>query len=388
MHDEAVETSLWIDPATGIVWRVPTGGNQSNMGETMAYEPEGIMPEAERAKGAHSTLPRVVACPPWPLVLDGTPKNIVGPEQQSCAWEMPFPDALTCLCRVAPPWEIAGLNDPSNAIFASSQNLFDGSPVTYHGNPPTEYGPSNSNPFAALTALGALNLPASLFQAIEVLGRFVQGHDDISFEIPFNMPLGQILRVPAAASSLKLYARLISRYTPIINLGGGVFTWLSSDPATRNALFNDPPFSDLTTNVGVANIPTTPVQLQAFMCKGYTQGLPPMRYFFGWVPAASAQNTQFLCPVARGAGTVLLQSDASAVNNDPAAGAGFAGAVFTFNQILFGGAGTPRRQGLNYPPNTTVPLAPDCIAIEVVNVTNGGALPQGVPFNLQYDVGF
>ena len=48
-----------------------------------------------------------------------------------------------------------------------------------------------------------------------------------------------------------------------------------------------------------------------------------------------------------------------------------------------------RRNGLNIPANVTVPLPADCTAIEVVNVTNGAvSVPLGVPFQLQFDVGF
>ncbi len=48
-----------------------------------------------------------------------------------------------------------------------------------------------------------------------------------------------------------------------------------------------------------------------------------------------------------------------------------------------------RRNGVNIPANVTVPLPADCTAVEVVNVTNGALLvPIGVPFQLQYDVGF
>lgn len=369
MYDQPTPL-YWTDPTTGVCYVFDQNTPHAE-GEVVAFEPRGVMPEPDRARKQHAELPRVVAVPPWPLVIDAGPKNLVGPDQVSFTWEMPYPEATTALVRVATPGEIAGLNDASQTATT----------------PPSEFGPSNTNPFAGFAPLAGLSLPASLKQQIEIIGRIEQGHGDFSASIPFNIPMGPIVRIPAVGSSIKVYARIVPRYTAIIATGGTTFTWLSTDDATRNALFNDPPLTTLADSIGVASIPTTPVQIQAFLAKGFTDPIPPQRIFFGWVPAGVTQNNQFLCPVARGAGTVLLMADASAANNDPVAGAGFAGCTLTFNQILLGGGAITRRS-LNFPANTTVPLRADCVAIEVCNVTNGASVPQGVPFELQYDLGF
>jgi hypothetical protein len=204
------------------------------------------------------------------------------------------------------------------------------------------------------------------------------------------MPVGQLIRLAATGSSVKVKAAIVPRY--FAKLGGAASfqyivagTTLAAD-RQRNAIFNSFAPGQLAATFTAGTLPTTEVQVQGYVGRGFADPVPPQRVFFGAIDAAAAQNTLYRCPVAKGAQTVFLQCDASNANNDPAGGTAFQGCVVTMNFIC---GNNGRRNGVNIPANVTVPLPADCTAVEVVNVTNGALLvPIGVPFQLQYDVGF
>lgn len=334
------------------------GPNQSSMGEVLAFDPRQGMPD-ETDRQQLARLHKIVSVPLMPRVEVAVPQNLQGDNTvDACHYETWYAEALTTVCRVVPTAEGSILN-PITGLSTSTADA--------------------TNPY---NGVGTAFLPANLLQQIEVVGRILFGHGDCEQELAFNMPLGQLIRVQTMASAIKLKARLEPRYTPKLGVAPSFF-WLSASAFQRNNLFNNPPNNILSANGPVAGWPPpTPVQVQAFVGRGFTSPVPPNRIFFGWVDAAAAQNTQHLCPIPNGAGTVILVSDATAVNNDPAAGGAFQGVGLTFNQVLASG-----RRSLNFPPDTTVPLRADCVTIEVVNV---GIPPagQGVPFELQFDVGF
>lgn len=243
-----------------------------------------------------------------------------------------------------------------------------------------------TNPFnvTEVPATSALVLPANLKQQIEVIGSLVVGHGDLMVEIPFNMPYNRIVRLSQFGSVIIVKAKTTSRYYPSITTGG-VVSWLvasSGSSFDRNEAFNNPPPASRNA------VFTRSLMMQGFAGEGFTSPVPPMRTFFGWVEAAVAQNTQHLCPVPRGAETVFLMSDFSNVNNDAAgAAAAFQGVRLQFNQICLSPGGATTRRVLNAPVGVTVPLRSDCVAIEVVNI-DVSPVATGVPFELQYDVGF
>ena len=342
------------------------------------YVPRGAQYEIESyaprpAAGARPTdweelreLPRVVAVPEEPLEEESTPKLLGGQggarEVTVAFRRVAYAKHLTAVVRVANPSEIS---------FAT----VDG---TQFGNPTDA-----TNPFNSLTAAGGLALPGNLMQSLEVVARCLVGHQDLQVELPFNMPLGQVVRVAQVGSVIRVGATLSPRYFPKLTVGG-VSAWLvdaTGSNFVRNAIFDGIVPLDK-----FAVPPTSPVQTQGFCGEGFSAPVPPQRVFFGWVDAGVAQNTQHLCPVPRGAQTVLLMADASTVNNDPAAGGAFQGFGLLFSQICQSPGGGTTRRVLNFPPNVTVPLRADCVAIEVVNVAAAPAV--AIPFELQYDVGF
>lgn len=242
-----------------------------------------------------------------------------------------------------------------------------------------------TDPFNNLTAqnMGANALPATLPQTTEVIGYMMAAHQNTQIILPFNMPLGQILRVQHVGSMLNLSARLTARYTPKLG-SGAIFSWLTpptgSNFARNNAFDNPPALSQFVTGLQI------PLRLEGYCGKAFTAPIPPKRIFFGWIDALAVANTQHLCPVPRGAMTVVLKCDTSNLNNDPGAGAAFQGTRLMFNEICQSpGAGTFRRL-LNQPSNTTVLLSSDCVCIEVVNVDAPPA-GQAARFELIYDLG-
>lgn len=294
-------------------------------------------------------------------------------QQEICRYRdrMGIAEALTATVRVFPPedgsFQSPGLFDPR---FPTGQvgNITDA-----------------NNPFNVQAASGGLVLPGNIKQAFEIVGILQSGHAGMDLKIPFNMPLGQLLRLPITASAASISAQFSPRYTPKLG-AGAVFSWLVPPTGSnfdRNAAFD----SIVRGSQFIAEQPV-PVQLQGFVCKGYSNPLPVLRLFFGWIDAGAPQNTQHLCPVPRGAQNVLLFSDVTAQNNDPGAGAAFQGVRLMLNQINQSpGAATTRRGSLNNPAMTTLPLLPDCSAIEVVNLDGGAKVPVAVPFCLVFDLG-
>lgn len=312
-------------------------------------------------------LPRVVALPEEPLEEEATPKLLGGQggarEVNVCFRRTAYAQPLTALVRVASPSEIS---------FVSADG-------TQFGNPADA-----ANPFEPLSVAGGLILPDGLSQALEVVGKMLVGHQDLQVEIPFNMPLGQIVRLAQVGSVVRVAATLSPRYFPKLD-AAGVKSWLvpaSGSNFQRNAVFDGVVPLDR-----YATPPASPVQTQGFVGEGFSSPVPPQRIFFGWVDAQAGQNTQHICPVPRGAQTALLMSDATGADNDPAAGAAFQGVRLLFSQICQSPGAATTRRVLNFPPLTTVPLRADCVAIEVVNVDVPPALTP-VPFEIQFDVGF
>jgi hypothetical protein len=287
-------------------------------------------------------------------------------QQQICRVKYRACQELTAVVRVFPP------QDGSFAVASGAGNVT----VTDSTNPFNNIGTS-------ATFLPVL--PATLQQMVEVIGYLTASHQNNQMIIPFNMPLGQLVRVQHVGSRFDVAARLACRYTPKLG-AGSIFSWLVPPTGSnfdRCAAFDNPPALSLFASQELQR----PLLVQGFCGKAFTSPVPPSRIFFGWIDPLAVQNTQHLCPVPRGAQTVILMCDITNVNNDPGAGAAFAGVRMQFNMICQSpGAATTRRM-LNFPSGTTVPLRSDCVAIEVVNVDSPPA-GQAIPFELQFDVGF
>lgn len=378
---------LWFrDTRTGKIF-VAHPNSPNDMHEVAAFEPQGALPDAQTERSALQDVVRdnriIIAYEP-PLKVEASgPRNLVAangaPETVLCAAEGYQCESMTATVWVADPGETAGID---NTLFPLAANIAAG------GTPNANFGPSNTDPFTPVAAPAALGLPNNILQQIEVIGYLVQGHEDVAMTIPFNMPVGQLIRLNAAGSSVKVKCAIVPRYFAKLGIAPSfqyivAGTTIAAD-RQRNNIF-DFAAAQLGQCFTAGTLPTTPVQLQGYVGRGFTAPVPPQRVFFGAIDAAAAQNTQYRCPIPRGAQTVLLLADASTVNNDAGGTAPFAGAALTFNFST--GGNTNRRSGLNFPANVTVPVPADATAIEVVNV-GATVLPAGVPFQLQYDIGF
>lgn len=312
-------------------------------------------------------IPRVVSIPEEPLEDESTPKLLGGEggarEVTITHRRVAYAKDLTALVRVA---------NPSEVSFATATGRQFGNPT------------DALNPFNSLSTVGfAPDLPANLHQSLEVVGKCLVGHQDLQVELPFNIPLGQVVRLSQVGSVIRVGAVLSPRYFPKLTVGG-VSAWLVD--ATGSSFVRNAVFDGIVPLDRFAVPPTSPVQTQGFCGEGFSSPVPPQRIFFGWVDSGVAQNTQHLCPVPRGAQTIFLMADASVANNDPAAGGAFQGFGLLFNQICLSPGGATTRRVLNFPAGVTVPLRADCVTIEVVNITAAPAV--AIPFELQYDVGF
>jgi hypothetical protein len=327
---------------------------------------EGSIPASDRDQ--IRSLPGVVAFDPPPEQDASGPQLIIGDQGcEICRYKTADGNAadLTVVARVFPPREGAFQNPGGGASVSTTTDA--------------------TQPFNT-QAETTITLPATIQQSIEVLGYLRVGHQDCSLEIPFNMPLGQLIRAQTMGSAVSVFARLTTRYYPKL-VSAGVVSWLVNAAGSnfdRNVAFDNPP--PVSANITAAAMAALlPLQMQGFVGRGFTSPVPPQRIFFGWIDAAVAKNTQHLCPIPRGAQTVLLMADASTANNS-AADPNFQGFGVTFNQVCLSPGGGTVRRTLNFPPNVTVPLRADCVAIEVCNTD--AAPGQAFPFELQYDVGF
>lgn len=167
-----------------------------------------------------------------------------------------------------------------------------------------------TNPFNTPTNATA-GLPATLAQMVEVIGYLSVAHQSCNLVIPFNMPMGQLVRLQHVGSFMQVSARLTARYTP--KLGGGtLFSWLVPPTGSnfdRNIAFDNPP--GLSQNISGQ---IRPLMLQGFCGKSFIAPVPATRIFYGWTDAGLAAGARHLCPVPRGAQTVLLKCDGSAAN--------------------------------------------------------------------------
>lgn len=380
MHDQPTPM-YYTDPRTGVVYVVQPN-TPSAEGEVVAFEPRGVLPDAETERSALQGFVNrgkiIIAYQP-PLKVEASgPKNIFANRGEQyavvCAAEGYQSEAMTAVVRVADPGEIAGLVDvnmPQRDQVVTSAR---------------EFGPADTDPFTALAAPAALGLPTNILQQIEIVGYLIQGHEDLSFETPFNMPCGQIIRLAATGSSIKVKARIIPRYFQKFGASPDfqyivAGTTLAAD-RERNRLFDNPPNDVLAQTMTGDGIPSTGVQVQGYVGRGFSAPVPPSRIFFGAIDNAAGLGVRYRCPIARGAQTVFLASDATNANNDALGAPDFAGTLLGFNQIC----GNNGRRELNQPGNVTVPLRSDCTAIEVFNITNPTV--QGIPFELQFDLGF
>lgn len=362
----------WPATGGGHLYRMDPGNpnlRPSPYEDATAFEPDMLdIPLTDEEMQAD--LPRVVTLEELPLEEASAPQiirddNLV----QVCKRRITYAKALTALVRVMPPNE-------------GTITLAAGDTIGQTVSPPATDA-TNAFNVSNIPATSSLVLPNNIQQALEVIAFVKCGHGDLSMEIAVNVPYGQIIRISQMASVMQVDARVTSRYYPSITVGGVVSWLVGADGSSfaRNELFNNPP------PVSINGPTLRPLQMQGFVGEGFTSPVPPSRNFFGWVEPLAVQNTQHLCPVPRGAQTVILISDATSTNNDPGASEAFNGVMLQFNMICKSPGGATTRRVLNAPPFTTVPLRSDCVALELCNV-DVPAAGIGVPFEFQYDVGF
>jgi hypothetical protein len=251
------------------------------------------------------------------------------------------------------------------------------------------------DPFAGVVAS---QLPNGVKQQLIVLARLQWGHDGVNKEIAINLGIGQIIKSPLGASYMKARGRMGVKYYPRLVtvpapfVGPTATTYLSTDPNTRNNLFNAIDSQVLSPQNGVnfdaGTIPKTPVHVEGVVARGFpavTQGAASdrssraVRKFFGTFPVTAgvfpAAGSQIVfCPIAFGASSVMFRSNPSDFNN----GANINGTLL-WGMIDHAGEFTAQLL-----PNVFIPLEDSCQQIFIYNTTANGA---ETPFELIFDMG-
>lgn len=220
-------------------------------------------------------------------------------------------------------------------------------------------------------------------------GAIITAELDIGFEgagqhVVFDMPPGEIIKLPFSGQFGRLNARLRPKYyTPSDDAGAHVRTYLASPggPTLTSELWNSLPTSIMAQNA----FPNPNSQnVQGWISQGIqSNDLPrsPIRRFFGTVLCNGTVATwQTQCPIAFSASHVILTGGLY-----DAAAPGLKSVQFLF--ILPPTTGVAQRFMGPFDVNTIVPIPYNAQGIAVINSPNpvGGALAvTELPFELQY----
>lgn len=215
-------------------------------------------------------------------------------------------------------------------------------------------------------------------------GAILTGEIDIGFDgtgdhVVFDMPPGEIVKVPFAGNFGKLAARLRPKYyTPSDDAIAHLRQYLAfpGGPILTNEMWNSLPTQIMAQN-GFPN--PNPQPCRGWISEGFISNdlqRAPTRRFYGTVKAtgvAALWTTR--CPIAFAATHVML------------VGGFFDGANPALQSLAFvqnglGTTGVPIQQYGQFPMNQMVPLVYDVQSIDVFNSPN--AVRNEVPFELIY----
>lgn len=224
---------------------------------------------------------------------------------------------------------------------------------------------------------------------VPVGGAIITAELDIGFEgagqhIVFDMPPGEIIKLPFSGQFGRLNARLRPKYyTPSDDGVNHIRTYLATPtgPTLTSELWNSLPASIMAQN----NFPNpNPQNVQGWISEGIQSNdlaRSPIRRFFGTVQCNGTVATwQTQCPIAFSASHVILTGGLYDAAN-PAAKS----VQFLF--ILPPTTGVAQRFSGPYDVNTIVPIPYNAQGIAVINSPNpvGGAFAvTELPFELDY----
>jgi len=235
-----------------------------------------------------------------------------------------------------------------------------------------------------------------ILQSLEVIVNLQWGHDGVNQKVVANMPAGQIVKGSPYGTYCRANAKLTCRYLKRFqgaNQGAvETFFYLDADANRRNNLFNSVDSPALSPDVGFdpGTLPTTPIHIEGIIGMGVaanTQGgsfdrsARLTRRFFGTFPtipayAGGAGGAFVRCPIAYGAGAVMLQALPTPFTDS---------AGRAFSNLLMGQEDHSGNILIaELVPNTFFPLYADTASIFVYNPANN---QFENPFSLIYDLG-
>lgn len=257
--------------------------------------------------------------------------------------------------------------------------------------------PNGTNSDGTTAYLSPLNqppvqpAPVAFVASPPIGGAILTGEIDIGFDgasdhVIFDMPPGQIVKIPFAGNFGKLAARLRPKYyTPIDDAANHLRQYLVSPggPVLTNEMWNSLPTQIMAQNA-FPNFQPQPCR--GWISEGFLSNdlqRAPTRRFYGSVKATGTlAQWSTRCPIAFAATHVMLVG-------------GFFDAVnpalqsLAFVQNGLGTTGAPIQQAGQFPMNQIVPLINNCQSIDIFNSPNpiGGGLFGAVaemPFELIY----
>lgn len=210
-------------------------------------------------------------------------------------------------------------------------------------------------------------------------GEIDMGFDGSSDHVVFDMPPGQIVKIPFAGNFGKLAARLRPKYyTPIDDLVNHLRQYLAfpGGPVLTNEMWNSLPTQIMAQNAFPNN---QPAPCRGWISEGFISNdlqRAPTRRFYGTVKATgSLAQWSTRCPIAFAATHAML------------VGGFFDGLNPALQSLAFvqnglGTTGVPIQQAGQFTMNTMVPLINNCQSIDVFNSPN--PVRNEMPFELIY----
>lgn len=250
-------------------------------------------------------------------------------------------------------------------------------------------GPTPADIAAGVTLSPLMQPPVQASAAVApVGGAILTAELDMGFEgsgqhVIFDMPPGEIIKLPFAGQFGRLNARLRPKYYPVADDAGAHTRHFLISPG--GAVLTSELWNSITTNLMSANgfINNNPQPCRGWISEGIlSNDVPgkPIRRFFGTVPGSGVvgQWTVF-CPIAFAASHVILNG-----GTYDAANPAIRSVQFLFILPPTSTIAQPTSGPFNV--GEVVPIPYNAQGIIVINSPNplGGALLVNIPFELDY----
>ncbi len=249
------------------------------------------------------------------------------------------------------------------------------------------------DPFAGVATTGD-QTPDRVDQSLIVLAALQWGHDGVTRKVVMNLGPGQIVKAGIAGTYVRAHAKLSMRYLQRFQgttIGATTqFFYIDPDPNKANNIWNsiDSPAMVPILGFDRDTMPNTPIHVDGVVSIGdatvsqggsFDRSSRPVRKFFGTFPVAGAAypagGAFVFCPVAFGAGAVMLQAPPTQFIDPAGRGAS------PLLMAMFDHSGNTIGQ---QPANQFIPIPEACQQIAVYNTAVNG---YESPFTLIYDLG-